>query len=119
MEKRRQIIEKSNADLIISLHMNSFTLKSVRGANVFYNPGNEVSKNLADAIQSSLYASLSYAKKYAGVGDYYMLTCTNVPAVIIECGFLSNLEEERLLLSDEYREKVSYAILCGVIKYLG
>jgi N-acetylmuramoyl-L-alanine amidase len=119
MEKRRQIIEKANADLIISIHMNSFPLKSVRGAHVFYNPESEVSKNLADSIQSSLYTSLSYAKKSAGSGDYYMLTCTNVPAVIIECGFLSNIEEEKLLLSDEYCEKTCYAILCGVIKYLG
>lgn len=118
MEKRRQIIEKSNADLIISIHMNSFPLKSSRGAHVFYNPESDISQNLATTIQSVLHSSLSYAKKEAGVGDYYMLTCTNVPAVIVECGFLSNLEEEHLLLSNEYREKVCYAILCGIIKYL-
>lgn len=118
MEKRRQIIEKANADVIISIHMNSFPLKSCRGAHVFYNPENEVSKNLADALQKSLYTSLSYAKKEAGVGDYYMLNCTDVPAVIVECGFLSNIEEEKLLLSSDYREKLCYAILCGVIKYL-
>lgn len=118
MEKRRQIIEKSNADVIISLHMNSFPLKSCRGAHVFYNPDNEISKKLADSIQTSMYSSLFYAKKEAGIGDYYMLTCTNVPAVIIECGFLSNVEEEKLLLSNNYREKVCYSILCGIIKYL-
>ncbi len=118
MEKRRQIIEKANADIIISIHMNSFPLKSCRGAHVFYNPDNEVSRSLADSIQESMYTSLSYAKKEAGVGDYYMLTCTDIPAVIVECGFLSNLEEEKLLLSSEYREKLCYSILCGVIKYL-
>ena len=119
MEKRRQIIQKANADMVISIHMNSFPLKSCRGAHVFYNPDNEVSKNLANEIQSSMYSSLSYAKNNPGVGDYYILTCTDVPAVIIECGFLSNPEEELLLLSTEYREKVCYAILCGIIKYLG
>ncbi|MDD4110866.1 MAG: N-acetylmuramoyl-L-alanine amidase, partial [Clostridia bacterium] len=118
MEKRRQIIEKSNADIIISIHMNAFPLKSCRGAHVFYNPDSEISRNLAGSLQESLYTSLSYAKKDAGVGDYYMLNCTDVPAVIVECGFLSNAEEEKLLLSTDYREKLCYSILCGVIKYL-
>lgn len=118
MEKRKQIIENSNADLIISLHMNSFPLKSCRGAHVFYNPDSDISKNLATSIQNNFYSTLAYAKKEAGVGDYYMLTCTNVPAVIVECGFLSNAEEEKLILSDDYREKLCYSILCGVIKYL-
>lgn len=118
MAKRKEIIERSNADVIISIHMNSFPLKSARGAHVFYNPDNNVSHNLAECIQSSLRSSIAHAKKEPGVGDYYMLTCTNVPAVIVECGFLSNAEEEKLLLSSEYREKLCYAILCGIIKYL-
>lgn len=118
MAKRKQIIENSKADIIISIHMNSFPLKSSRGAHVFYNPNNEVSKKLGGSIQDSLYSSISYAKKEPGIGDYYILTCTNVPAVIVECGFLSNIEEEKLLLSKEYREKLCYSILCGIIKYL-
>lgn len=118
MAKRKEIIENAKPDVIISIHMNSFPLKSSRGAHVFYNPDREVSKKLGESIQSVLYSSLAYAQKEAGVGDYYMLTCTNVPAVIVECGFLSNPEEEILLLSPEYREKVCYAILCGIIKYL-
>jgi N-acetylmuramoyl-L-alanine amidase len=119
MKKRKEIIEKSKADIVVSIHMNAFPAKSSRGAHVFYNPDNEVSKSLADNIQSSLIASLPYARKAAAVGDYYILNCTNVPAVIVECGFLSNAEEEILLRSSDYREKVCYAILCGVIKYLG
>ncbi len=118
MEKRKEIIEKSRADVVISVHMNAYSLISSRGAQVFYNPESEVSKSLAKSIQDSFVSDLPKARKAPDVGDYYMLNCTNVPAVIVECGFLSNPEEEILLFSDEYREKVCYAILCGVIKYL-
>ncbi len=118
MKKRKEIIEKANADLIVSLHMNAFPQKSARGAQVYYNPESEVSKSLATAIQSSFKKDLPSAKSVPAVGDYYILNCTNTPAVIVECGFLSNDEEEILLLSSTYRDKVCYSILCGIVKYL-
>ena len=119
MLKRKQIIEDAKADLVISLHMNAFPQKSVRGAQVYYNPESEVSSTLALAIQEVFVETLPQAKKNPGIGDYYILNCSSTPAVIVECGFLSNLEEEKLLLSDEDKDKVCYAILCGIIKYLG
>lgn len=117
MLKRKEIIEKSNADLIVSIHMNYFPLESAKGAQVFYNPQSDVSHALADSIQSVFAANLTMARPNSEVGDYYMLNCTNVPAVIVECGFLSNPEEEALLLTEEYRKKVCYYILCGIVKY--
>lgn len=117
MLKRKEIIEKSNADLIVSIHMNYFPLESAKGAQVFYNPQSDVSHALADSIQSVFAASLTLARPNSEVGDYYMLNCTNIPAVIVECGFLSNPEEESLLLTEEYRKKVCYNILCGIVKY--
>ena len=117
MLARKNIIEKSNADLVISVHMNSFPLESCRGAQVFYNPKSEISKKLAENIQDAFIATLPHARKNADKGDYYMLNCTNVPSVIVECGFISNQEEEKLLLSEDYREKLCYSILCGVTKY--
>ena len=118
MKKRKEIIEKANADLVVSIHMNAFPQKSVRGAQVYYNPESEISKNLATAMQNSFKKDLPNAKSDPAVGDYYILNCTSTPAVIIECGFLSNVEEEKLLLSESYKEKVCYSILCGIIKYL-
>lgn len=118
MKKRKEIIEKANADLIVSIHMNAFPQKSVRGAQVYYNPESEISKSLATAIQNSFKKDLPNAKSVPAVGDYYILNCTSTPAVIVECGFLSNFEEEKLLLSEDYKEKVCYSILCGIIKYL-
>ena len=119
MLKRKDIIDKANADLIISIHMNAFPQTSVRGAQVYYNPESEVSSSLASSIQELFFSNLPYAKQNPGIGDYYILNCSNTPAVIVECGFLSNPEEELLLLSKDYQEKVCYSILCGVIKYLG
>lgn len=119
MLKRKEIIEKNNADLVVSIHMNSFPLESCRGAQVFYNPNSEVSKSLATSIQDVFKQNLPKARASADKGDYYLLNCTNVPAVIVECGFISNAEEEKLLLTEEYREKVCYSILCGIIKYYG
>ncbi|MCI6542459.1 MAG: N-acetylmuramoyl-L-alanine amidase [Firmicutes bacterium] len=118
MQKRKDIILNSKADLVISIHMNAYPLTSVRGAQVYYNPECEISKNLATSIQDCLKKDLPHAKNSPGIGDYYILNCTNTPAVIVECGFLSNSEEETLLLSDDYREKVCYSILCGIMKYL-
>lgn len=118
MKKRKEIIEKSNCDLIVSVHMNSFSDKSARGAQVFYNQENEISKSLASSIQTQFAASLVKAKKTALVGDYYMLNCTEKPAVIVECGFLSNAEEEALLITESYKEKTCYAVVCGIVTYL-
>lgn len=119
MKKREEIINKANADLVVSIHMNAFPTASARGAQVFFNPESEVSVELANSIQQSFISNLPEAKKEALVGDYYVLNCTKTPAVIVECGFLSNPEEEILLLSSEYCEKVCYAIFCGIVKYLG
>ena len=119
MQKRKEIIDKADADLILSIHMNAFPQTSVRGAQVYYNPESEVSTNLARSIQETFVSDLPQAKKNPGIGDYYILNCSNTPAVIIECGFLSNPEEEKLLLSQDYQEKICYSILCGVIKYFG
>ena len=119
MLKRKEIIEKNNADLVVSIHMNSFPLESCRGAQVFYNPNSEISMILASSIQDVFIKNLPKARAAADKGDYYLLNCTNVPAVIVECGFISNAEEEKLLLTEEYREKVCYSILCGIIKYYG
>lgn len=117
MLARKKIIENSNADLVVSIHMNAFPLESCRGAQVFYNPESNISKNLAISIQECFVANLENARKNADKGDYYLLNCTSVPSVIVECGFISNPEEEKLLLTEEYRNKVCYQILSGIVKY--
>ncbi len=117
MEKRRQIIESSGADLVVSLHMNSFPLPSARGAQVYYADGNESGKVLAERVGNALHQSIDYAKKTVKVGDYYVLNCTSKAGILVECGFLSNAEEENLLISEKYKENFCYSLLCGILNF--
>ena len=117
MAKRKEIIEKSNADLVVSIHMNSFPSSSARGSQVFYGEGNEASQFLAENVSTILNKNFDYAKKTAKVGDYYVLNCTDKPAILVECGFLSNSEEEALLQDEDYKERFCYNLLCGILNY--
>ena len=118
MEKRRQIIENANADVVVSLHMNSYPLPSAHGAQVFYAKGAEAGKALADSVQAQIVSAIPSSRKVSSVGDYYMLNCTARPSIIVECGFLSNPEEEAMLVTQKYRETLCYSILSGILKFL-
>lgn len=118
MEKRKEIILNSKANLVISLHMNSFPLRSSRGAQVFYKKGDVSGEALAKSIQEIFVQTLPKAKQAPNVGDYYILNCSNIPSVIVECGFLSNADEERLLVTEEYKESVCYSIFIGILNFL-
>ena len=117
MEKRRDIIKSSKADLVISVHMNAFNGSLARGAQVFYGLDNELGKALADSIQTSLHSEIDYAKSVAKEGDYYILNCTSLPGALIEFGFLSNAEEEKLLVSDDYRNRSCEAVARGILQF--
>lgn len=118
MENRERIINESGADFMVSIHMNSFSLSSCRGAQVFYDYGDEDGKRFAESVQNSLFSNINFAKKNASVGDYYVLNCAKMPAILIECGYLSNPEEEKQLNSDEYRNLFCQTVLVGILNYL-
>lgn len=113
METRRKIIEEARPDLVISVHQNAYPLRSEYGAQVFYAPTSEDGKAIADTMQNTLSLNLN-TKRTARPGDYFMLQCTEFPSILIECGFLSNPQEEKMLLSATYQEKVAYSIFTGV-----
>lgn len=117
MEKRKEIIEKANPDLVISLHMNKFSDTSQNGAQVFYGEKNELSKSLADSIRDELVKNFDNARPLTLVGDYYITNCTDKPSVIVECGFLSNEIEEENLINEEYQDRMCYTIFCGIMHY--
>lgn len=119
MQKRKEIIEKSGANLVVSIHMNSFPTKSSRGAQVFYDKNNEGGKALAECIQKRFVLDIENARKSPKHGDYFMVNCTTLPSVIVECGYLSNPTEDQLLSTSAYKEKVCYSIFCGVLHFLG
>lgn len=117
MEKRAEIILASNADLVVSVHQNSFPSQHLRGAQAFYNPDSPESEFFAKSIQKQFIKLLPHARKAANFGDYYMLKIVKVPTVIVECGYLTNAEEERLLQNAIYQDRIAYAILCGIVEY--
>ena len=85
---------------------------------MFYDKTSEISKQIAQSIQEEFLKNLDHSNKSISPGDYFMLKCTYAPSVIVECGFLSNEEEEKLLLSEEYQEKIINSIYMGIIKFL-
>lgn len=117
MERRKSIINGSGADIMISLHMNAFPLPSSNGAYVFYAKGSEQGLNLAKSVQTSLCQSFDNARQYVSVGDYFVLNYSTMPSVLVECGFLSNPQEEKNLQSKEYCEKFCYSLLAGILAY--
>ncbi len=119
MQKRKEIICKTQPSLVISVHLNKFGIQSRRGAQIFYKEGNENSKILAESIQSSFNNLEESTRNFSPLsGDYYILNCSEYTSVIAECGFLSNPEEEAMLLTDEYQNKVAYSIFKGIVSYL-
>ena len=121
--KRRDLRARVNAaqdaDVFLSLHMNEYPDRSQSGPQVFYTAGDERSRLLAGAIQQSMNDLLSPARpRSAHTGDYFVLRESALPAVLIECGFLSNAAEEQKLLTDEYRAKVAESIVKGLTEYL-
>lgn len=119
MQNRIKLINEANPHMVISIHQNSFSDSDIRGAQAFYQEGKEESRLFADGVQSQLISQLPSARSECNKGDYYLLKESNYPAIIVECGYLTNNEEEKLLMSDDYQNKVSYAIMCGVVKYFG
>lgn len=119
MFKRKDIANNSSGDILISIHQNSFTSSKAKGAQVFYYKTSEEGKLLATYIQESLIDTLdkNNTRLPKPNSDYYVLRTTQIPAAIVECGFLSNPEEEQKLNSDTYQQTTAWAIYKGILNY--
>lgn len=119
MAERKRIANESGGALLISIHQNAFPSAQARGAQVFYHKSSEKGRLLAECVQESLRERVdgSNRRKAKENEAYYILRTTEIPAVLVECGFLSNGEEERLLNDEGYQEKLAWAIYCGVLDY--
>ena len=120
MKRRIAIIEEAQPEIVVSVHQNSYHEEYVHGAQVFYYTGSSTGKKLAELIQDCFVAGVdSENKREAKANDsYYLLKKTSRPIVIVECGFLSNREEEEKLNTEIYQEKAAWAIHMGVMRYL-
>ncbi len=120
MKERVSLLQKSNADLVISIHQNSYTDPKVYGAQCFYHTNSTEGKELASIIQNKIITATKQTKirEIKSNNDYYLLKHSPVPTVIAECGFLSNPKEEQLLITDTYQRKMAWAIHLGILQYL-
>lgn len=118
MQKRKDIILKSNAQMVVSIHMNKFSLSSENGSQVFYQKEDEKGQKLANCIRDELVKNIENSRELTLGGNYFMCKCDNIPSVIVECGFLSNENEELLLQQENYQDKFCYTVFCGIIRFL-
>lgn len=119
LQARRDIIQSANPNLVVSIHLNSYPSPTASGAQVFYKIGSDVSRQLGQTLQQIFVDQIPGSRKDSMAGDFYMLNCTATPGVLVECGFLSNPTEEKLLTSADYQEKIAYAIACGILTFFG
>jgi len=119
MKRRCLMAEEYKADILVSIHQNSYQSEGVKGAQVFYYSHSDEGEKLAKAIQKSFQAIVSpdNGREAKANDSYYILLNVKCPAVIAECGFLSNYEEAELLEKEEYQEKVAEAICKGIEEY--
>lgn len=120
LQNRCALIEKIKPDCTVSIHQNSFSSPEVRGAQVFYYGQSAEGELLAKLVQQSLIDRVDPDNhRQAKANDtYYLLKRTVSPTVIVECGFLSCPEEAALLTSEDYQNKLVWAIHMGVMGFL-
>lgn len=120
MRNRVKYIEQCHPDLMISVHQNSFSSTKEHGAQTFYYQSSNNSQFLAQCVQQSLIeiADPQNSRQAKSNQSYYILKNVSCPAVIVECGFLSNPTESALLNTDEYQDKIAYAVAMGIRMYL-
>ncbi len=119
IHNRVKIGNESSADLFISIHLNKIPQEQYWGWQCFYKEGNEKSMKLAKSLQENLNEAIQKENKRVAMKleNVYIIKHVEIPISIVECGFLSNAEEEKLLLTEEYQDKLAWGIYNGIIDY--
>ena len=120
LRARATLVAETEPVLMISIHQNSYPEEEVDGAQVFFYSGSEAGKRLGTMVQESLKREIKDGNHRVAKAnkEYYLLKKAVCPAVIIECGFLSNPKEAVLLSTKEYQEKLAFAIHLGIMEYI-
>ncbi len=121
IHNRMKIMETTQNAVFVSIHQNKFQSKSEWGTQVFYSPNTTASAELADCIQQSVIETLQPENtrviKKSG-SSIYLLYYAKKPAVLVECGFLSNPSELEKLKDEIYQKKIAFSIALGILEYL-
>ena len=120
MKARVELINKTMPAMAVSIHQNSYQEAEIHGAQVFYYSHSQDGKRMAETIQRALLmADEENTRQAKGNDTYYLLKRTEVPTIIVECGFLSNPQEAEKLTEDGYQKKLAQAITSGIIACVG
>lgn len=119
IHNRVKIGNEAQADIFVSIHLNKIPQEQYWGWQCFYKEGNEQSIKLAKSLQENLNESIQKENKRVAMKleNVYIMKHVEIPISIVECGFLSNKEEEKLLLEDSYQDKLAWGIYNGIIDY--
>ena len=118
LNNRAKIINKSNADLYVSIHLNSIKSPTWRGAQVFYDNININNKNFARIMQKALKKELNTERKIKEIDNMILNRKIKIPGILIEVGFLSNASDRYLLQKSDYQYKICKAIKKGIIEFV-
>ena len=119
IHNRVKMGNESSADIFVSIHLNKIPQNQYWGWQTFYKQESAEGQKLATAIQNSLNESIQKENKRVAskIENVYIIKHVKIPTTIVECGFLSNPEEEQLLLTDEYQNKLAWGIYTGIMDY--
>ncbi|MCM1328316.1 MAG: N-acetylmuramoyl-L-alanine amidase [Ruminococcus sp.] len=122
MENRLELFNKYPNAVCVSIHQNTFSDPQYSGAQMFYSDKNPASEQLAGIMQRKFVGNLQPENqretKLCGSELYLCYYCSN-PAVMVECGFLSNPEEAAKLTDETYQQKVAFTVFSGIIEFTG
>lgn len=120
LQNRLSLMKKYPNAIYVSVHLNKFTTTSASGAQVFYSQKHDNAKILAQNIQKKMVELIQPENTRVikrGTDSTYLLKYATIPAVIVECGFLSNSRELEKLKNTEYQKQLSFAIAAGIMDY--
>lgn len=119
IKNRVKIGNESSADIFVSIHLNKIPQPQYDGWQTFYKEGSEEGAKLAKIIQESLNKTIQKENNRIAktIDKIYIIKHVEIPTTIVECGFLSNPEEEKLLLEDDYQNRLAWGIYNGIIDY--
>lgn len=117
LNNRIRAINNSNADVFISIHLNSLESSSWYGVQLFYDDINKNNELFAKIMQDNI-KNLNGNRDYKMNNDLYLLNNIDIPGLLVEVGFLSNPNERYLLQTDKYQNKVVESLYNGILEYL-
>ena len=118
MAARKRIFSGGDVDLVVSIHMNHFSDRAVSGPMAYYMQGSKEGQKLAQQVIDSLTDAAGRSRRLANPGDYFVIRECACPAVLVECGFLSNSTDEQALQDPAHQAALAQAIVKGILSYL-